>query len=176
MNSEPRILVLGVGNVLHCDDGLGVHAIDRLRHHPQVPRNTVLLDGGTFGIELLAYITGSSHLLVLDAVDVGARPGTLIRIEGPALWGLGGAASVHQIGLADLLATLPLVSSALPQIVLIGAQPGSTDWEVSLSPEVQPQLDAVVDAAIEQLTLWADSQARDLTPQHSAGAAWVSST
>lgn len=175
MNSEPRTIVLGVGNVLHCDDGLGIHAIERLRRHPLVPRSALLLDGGTFGIELLTYIADSTHLLVLDAVDVGAQPGTLIRMEGRALRGLGGAASVHQIGLADLLATLPLVSSAQPQIVLIGAQPGSTDWGVSLSPEVQPRLDAVVHAAIEQLNLWADRQRRDLT-QYPADAAWVSSS
>lgn len=152
---SPRIIVVGIGNLIHADDGLGVHALEWLRRDPRLPEGVTLIDGGTFGLELLAYICDSTHLLLLDAIDVGEPPGSLIRMEIEALRGLPGAASVHQVGLADLLATLPLVSSTSREIVLLGVQPLSTHWATELSPHVKTSLAPLVDAAIAQLLDWA---------------------
>jgi hydrogenase maturation protease len=151
---SPRIIVVGIGNLIHADDGLGVHALECLRRDARLPEGVTLIDGGTFGLELLAYICDSTHLLLLDAIDVGELPGTFIRMEIGALRGLPGAASVHQVGLADLLATLPLVSSTPREIVLLGAQPLCTDWATELSPTVKASLALLVDAAIAQLLDW----------------------
>lgn len=154
---ESRTVVLGIGNILRTDDGLGVHALKRLQRDPRVPVGIDFLDGGTFGLELLAYIADSTHLLLLDAIDVGERPGTLIRMNGRELRGLPCAASVHQVGLADLLATLPLVSTNSREIVLFGLQPAETDWGTSLSPQVEAGLTSLLDAAVAQLLLWRES-------------------
>lgn len=151
---RPRTVVVGVGNLIHTDDGLGVHAIRRLQADPRVPTGVELIDGGTFGIELLAYLENCSRLLLLDAVDVGQAAGTLVRMAGEDLFGLPGGASVHQLGIADLLATLPLVSNAPEEVVLLGAQPASTDWGCELTEAVAAALDALVDSAVEQLRLW----------------------
>jgi hydrogenase maturation protease len=152
--SISRTVVVGVGNLVHTDDGLGVHAIQKLQADSRVPRDVGLIDGGTFGIELLVYLGDCSRLLLLDAVDVGKEPGTMVRLTGANLRGFACGASVHQIGVADLLATLPLVSEVSREIVLLGVQPASTDWGVELSPAVQASLQPLVDAAIEQLHAW----------------------
>ena len=149
-----KIVVVGVGNIIHSDDGAGVHALEKLRGDPRLPSDVTLIDGGTYGIELLAYIHDSSRLLLLDAVDVGERAGTLVRMADSELRGLPCGASVHQLGVADLLATLPLVSEMPREIVLLGVQPASTDWGTELSAPVDAALGPLVDAAVEQLFRW----------------------
>jgi hydrogenase maturation protease len=153
-SAATRIVVVGIGNLIRSDDGFGVHAIERLRFDPRVPDEVTLIDGGTYGLELLNDIRDATHLLLLDAVDVGEKPGTFVRMAGEELRGLPCAASVHQVGLADLLATLPLVSQVTKEIVLLGVVPLSTDWGTELTPPVEAALGALVDAAVEQLVRW----------------------
>lgn len=160
LGQTSRIAVVGIGNLIRTDDGLGVHALERLRRDLRVPADVTFIDGGTLGIELLAYISDTTHLLLLDAVDAGEPPGTLIRMANEELRGLPCGASVHQVGLADVLATLPLVSAAPREIVLLGAQPASTDWGTSPSSEAEAALPHLVDAAVWQLQLWKGSQDR----------------
>ena len=153
-----RTIVIGIGNTIHRDDGAGVHALRRLEADPRLPDNVKLVDGGTRGLELLADVHGCARLLLLDAIDVGEKPGTVIRMTANDLRGLPGGASVHQLGLGDLLATLPLISDAPTEVVLLGIQPAETDWSTELSPAVEANLGELVDAAIEQLTLWSGSE------------------
>jgi hydrogenase maturation protease len=145
-----------VGNLVHTDDGVGIHAIRRLQADSRVPEGVDLIDAGTFGLELLAYLESCSRLLLLDAVDVGEPPGTFVRMAGEELLRLPGGASVHQLGVADLLTTLPLIFEAPPEIVLLGIQPESTDWGAELSPAIAAALAALVDAAVEQLRAWSN--------------------
>jgi hydrogenase maturation protease len=149
-----KIAVVGVGNTIHSDDGVGVHALMKLQADPRLPRDVTLIDGGTHGIDLLAYLHDSSRLLLLDAVDVGERAGTLVRMGDSELRGLPCGASVHQLGVADLLATLPLVSDIPREIVLLGVQPASTDLGTELSAPVEAALGPLLDAAVEQLFRW----------------------
>lgn len=149
-----RTVVIAIGNTIHRDDGAGVHAFRLLESDPRLPDDVVLIDGGTRGLELLADAHGCARLLVLDAVDVGEKPGVIVRVDGTALLGLPGAPSVHQLGLADLLATLPLISDTPVEIVLLGIQPADTDWGTELSPTVQARLRELVEAAVEQLEMW----------------------
>jgi hydrogenase maturation protease len=158
LGSASRIVVVGIGNTIRTDDGVGVHALERLRRDPRLPADITFVDGGTLGLELLAYVSDSTHLLLLDAIDVGERPGTMIRMTQEELRGLPCAASVHQVGLADLLATLPLVSTAPRETVLLGLQPANTDWGTSLSPQVGASLASLVEAAVTQLERWQGSR------------------
>ena len=154
MGVPSRVVAIGVGNLIHSDDGLGIHAVQRLQGDARVPKDVALIDGGTFGIELLAYLQDCSRLILLDAADVGKEPGTLVRATGQDLRGLPGGAIVHQLGVADLLAMLPLVFDVPPEVVLLGAQPASTDWGTELTAPVTAALDSIVDAAVEQLREW----------------------
>lgn len=146
--------VLGLGNLVHTDDGVGVHAIQLLERDPRVPPGTVLIDGGTHGLGLLPHVSGFSRLLVIDAVDAGETPGTVVRFEGSALHGLPGKASVHQLGFADMMVALQLLGEAPPEMVVFGVQPLSTDWTSELTGPVRDALPSLIDAVVRQLAVW----------------------
>jgi hydrogenase maturation protease len=146
-----KTVVLGLGNVLHADDGAGAEAIRRLRADARLPEDVSLVEGGTLGLELLPYVWDCSRLIVIDAVDVGKAPGTVVRMTGEELNSLPGSSSVHQLGVADLLVALRVLVQRQPKVVLLGVQPGNTDWSTELSPAVAAALDALVEAAVHEL-------------------------
>jgi hydrogenase maturation protease len=147
-------LVLGLGNLVHADDGVGVHAIQRLQQDSRVPPGVVLVDGGTQGLALLPHISGYRRVLVIDALDVGEAPGTVVRLEGRALDALPGKPSVHQLGFADLMIALKLLGDTPEELVVIGVQPSSTEWSAELTPPVSDSLDRLISAVLEQLSSW----------------------
>ena len=163
MKSDPaaKTVVVGIGNLIRTDDGFGVHALERLQRDARVPSGVTFIDGGTHGLELLTYIADSTHLLLLDAIDVGEPAGTVVRMVNEELRGLPGAASVHQVGLADLLATLPLVSTTRREIVLLGVTPLSTDWGTELTAPVAAALEGLVEEAVTQLAHWVGETSPD---------------
>ena len=147
-------LVLGLGNLVHSDDGAGVHAIHRLQKDDRVPADVVLIDGGTQGLSLLPHISGFRRMLVIDAVDAGEPPGTLLRLEGPAVENLPGKPSVPQLGFADLMVAMKLLGEVPEEIVVLGVQPESTHWSAELSAPVAKAMDSLIDLAINQLHSW----------------------
>jgi len=147
-------LVLGLGNLVHADDGVGVHAIQWLERDPRVPVDVTLLDGGTQGLGLLHHISGVRRLLVIDAIDVGEPAGTLLRFEKTALQSLPGKASVHQLGFADLMVALQLLGESPGEVVVFGVQPESTEWSAELTQPVANAIPLLVDSVIEQLKCW----------------------
>lgn len=150
-STSAKTVVLGLGNVLHRDDGAGPQAIRRLCADPRVPAGVSLLEGGTLGLELLPYIWDCARLIVIDAVDVGGSPGTLIRVSGGELNALPGNSNVHQLGVADLLVALRMLAERQPQVVLLGVQPENTDWSCELSSVVAATIDSLVEATIREL-------------------------
>ncbi len=156
MMEEPMAtLVLGLGNLVHSDDGVGIHAIGLLQKDARVPRGVVLMDGGTQGLSLIPHISGFQRLLVIDAVDVGEKPGTLVRLEGDALQTLPGKPSVHQLGFADLMIAMKLLGEAPEEVVVIGVQPQSTEWSAELTEPVRQSLDELLRVVFAQLETWA---------------------
>lgn len=147
-------LVLGLGNLVHSDDGVGVHAIHHLQRDARVPADVTLIDGGTQGLSLIPHIAGFSRLLVLDAVNAGETPGTLLRFEGRALSGLPGKPTVHQLGFADLMVAMKLLGEEPKEVVVLGIEPLSTEWGSELTPPVQATLPSLLDVVIEQLRSW----------------------
>jgi hydrogenase maturation protease len=125
-------VVVGVGNTILSDDGVGVHAARLLQHDPRVPVGVTILDGGTLGLELMPYVSDASRVLFLDAVNSGTAPGTPIRMTGSELLGTSSGLSVHQLGVADLIAALALISTVPQDIVVLGVQPANTDWSTQL--------------------------------------------
>ena len=128
-----EILVLGVGNVLMADDGIGVHVIRRLAAE-HVPDGVRMVDGGTLGLDLLPMVADARALIVVDAVDMNEQPGAVRVLRGAELHGaLGGHISPHQVGLADLLAVGRLTDGLPDQVALVGIQPGVVDVGLDLT-------------------------------------------
>ena len=151
MPTPPKYVVLGLGNTLHSDDGVGPQAVERLRSDARVPEDVALIEGGTLGLELLTYIWDCSYLLVLDAVDVGQPPGTLVRMSSQELQTLPGRGSVHQLGVADLLVALRVLARQPPTVVLLGVQPATTEWGTELSPAVGAVMGSLIEATVAEL-------------------------
>jgi hydrogenase maturation protease len=148
-------LVLGLGNLLRRDEGLGIRALWRLQQDYTLPETVQPVDGGTLGLELLSYLEGAQRVLVLDAVLTDGPPGTLRRIargEVPAFLGM--RTSQHEVGLSDLLAVTRLRGTAPAEIVVLGLQPEALELGWELSPTVESQLGALVEAAVREVRRW----------------------
>jgi len=149
-----RALVLGVGNILMQDEGVGVRAVEWLQAHCVSP-NVQMLDGGTMGLDLLYYLEDVDHLLVLDAVNAGKKPGEIIVLTGdeiPAFIGM--KVSPHQIGIQDLLATAQLMGYTPPEVVILGVQPANMSVGLEMSPAVAAQVEPLGRLAMAHLEQW----------------------
>jgi len=150
-----------VGNVLFQDEGLGVRALERLHARYLVPATVHTLEGGVLGLDLLPYLGHDTPLLIMDAVQTGAPPGRIVRLEGEAISrALGLRLSLHQVGLEELLAVARLQGTLPAQVVLWGVEPSRLGWGTDLSPAVSNALDALVDHVAAELRAWG----HDLAP------------
>lgn len=150
-----RTLVLGVGNLLMGDDGLGPAALERLLQEWRLPPEVAWLDGGTGGLALLPEIEGAECILLIDAIDVGATPGSevvLERGELPRSHGL--RLSPHQVGLWDLLALAELRGRLPRQAVVLGLQPDAIMASQGLSDAVAARLPTLIGRIVERLGEW----------------------
>jgi hydrogenase maturation protease len=146
--------LLGLGSILMQDEGVGVHAIRYIREQYDTP-GVEIVDGGTSGLDLLPYIENRDRLLVVDAVNFGEEPGylgVLRNDEVPAFFGV--KASLHHLGLVDVLAAAQLLDLAPREICLIGIQPQTISLGLELSELIQGRLGGLVDRVIEELEAW----------------------
>jgi len=147
-----RTLVIGLGNPIMGDDGVGAAALERLRTEWEIPETVELIDGGTWGMNLLPLIESASHLLLVDAIRTGAAPGTLTvleRRELPRYFSL--KLSPHQIDLREVLALAELRGALPPDLVALGIEPERVEMQVGLSPRVHAGLTKLLDLVVEQL-------------------------
>lgn len=150
-----QTLVLGVGNTLLSDEGVGIHVVERLVKSYNIPEEVQVLDGGTLGMDLLYYLEGVENLLLIDAVEAHREPGALIRLSGdevPAFLSI--KISPHQLGVPDMLAAAKLKGSFPKNIVLWGIQPASLEIGLELSDTVALLLDNVTEKAVSELRQW----------------------
>jgi len=141
-----------MGNILLEDEGLGIRALELLERQYEIPANVELLDGGTTGMGLLDDIAGREHLLVLDAVQTGEPPGTLVVMHGdevPVYFGI--RVTPHQLGLADVLATLELSGEQPGSVTVLGLVPNSLEMSLELSAPIKARLPQLMDAAVAEL-------------------------
>ena len=149
---EKNILVIGMGNVLMQDEGVGVRAVEELESQYFIPAGVTVLDGGTTGMELFEPMRNCQQLIVADGVNTGDPFGTIVRIaneEIPAFFQT--KISNHQLGLSDLLALLQLKSEAPEYVSIIGMVPHSLENKLGLSPEATAGLDKMVSGLVIEL-------------------------
>ncbi|MFV0420742.1 HyaD/HybD family hydrogenase maturation endopeptidase [Oleidesulfovibrio sp.] len=153
MDQKNRILVLGVGNILYTDEGLGVRAVESLMDRYEFAENITLMDGGTLGIKLMDAIMSCDQLIVVDAVLGGDEPGSVYRLTGEDLRkSLGFSDSMHQTDLVDTLIYCDIAGHR-PEAVVIGMEP--YDYQtmgIDVSPAVAERLPAMCDIVLKEVT------------------------
>lgn len=151
-----RVLVLGIGNSLLADDGVGIQAVSKLRAEA-LPDGVELVDGGTLNFTLLQYLEEAPALIVIDAAEMGAAPGSVRVYEGAEMDRIVGAGrrnSVHEAGLADVLGMAGLRDRLPSRRALISVQPQRIGWGTELTAPVGAALDDVCSRAREFAHRW----------------------
>jgi hydrogenase maturation protease len=151
MSERVPLLVLGLGNVLLEDDGVGGAAVSLMRERFTAPRGVQVLDGGTLGLSLLPYLDMADAVILVDAVRAEAAPGSLVRLDGddvaPAV---ATRLSPHQVGVADLLDGARWLERYPKHVVLLGLVPASMNLAVGLSPQVRAALPVLIDRIVQE--------------------------
>ena len=153
-NDYPRVLILGIGNVLWADEGFGVRTVEQLHRTYRFPANVRLLDGGTQGLYLLEHVQDTDLLIVFDAIDYGLPPGTLKLIRDADVPRFMGAKkmSLHQAGFEEVLSVADLTGRLPRHLALIGVQPVELeDYGGSLRPAVKAQMEPAIRLALDCL-------------------------
>lgn len=149
-------LILGIGNNLLTDEGIGIHVVRHLdSHHPDFPAVTYL-DGGTLSFTLAEPIAEHDNLIVVDAARFGEPAGTVRCLEGDDMdrYLTGNRASVHEVGLMDLF-DISRLSGTFPQHrALIGIEPAEIDWGEFPTPAVAATISTVAETALALATRW----------------------
>ncbi len=154
MPDRPKVLVLGIGNLLWADEGFGVRAVEEMHRRYEAPDNVTLMDGGTQGIYLVQHVREADVLIVFDAVDYGLPPGTLKRVEDDEVPRFMGCKkiSLHQTGFQEVLAMAAMMGDAPSRLLLIGVQPEELDdYGGGLRDVVRARIDPAIDMAVEEL-------------------------
>ena len=143
----PRVLVLGIGNILWADEGFGVRAVEEFHRRYRVPDNVTVLDGGTQGLYLVNFLQEHDRLLVFDAIDYGLEPGTMKIVRDDEVPKFTGAKkmSLHQTGFQEVLSAADLLAAYPETLALIGCQPlDLEDWGGPLTEPVRATLDRAI--------------------------------
>lgn len=146
-----EILVLGVGNILLKDEGIGVHVIKAMQHM-KLPDNVTLFDGGAGGIDLLEQIEMAARLIIIDAIDAGHKPGTVFRFKPDEVKAIldGHKTSLHQVDLYDTLKLAKFIG-CYPETVIIGVQPKEIAWGTEPTPDISAQIPLVIDLVTREI-------------------------
>ena len=147
--TKSRLMILGVGNLLLQDEGVGVQVIKALEDQT-LPEGAELLDGGTLGVDLLAYICEAKRIIVIDAVKGGGEPGAIYRLT-PEILGQfkEQALSLHQVGFLEILDLAKQLGNR-PEAVIFGVEPKVIDWGLELTEPVQAAVPRVVELVLAE--------------------------
>jgi len=137
------------------DDGVGVRLAQLLDERYRFPPGVTILDGGTLGLDLLHYLEGKDRLVIVDAMETGGPPGTIVRLTGDEIpVAFETKLSPHQMGLKDLLAVSRLQGTAPSEMVLFGVQPQCLELGMELSPAVEAGLAPLAEMVLRELARW----------------------
>jgi hydrogenase maturation protease len=163
-------LVLGLGTPLMADDGIGLAALGALREGWRFSPPIQLVDGGTWGMNLLGLIEDAERLLILDAIHAGRKPGTLVVLRGEELPRyLFTKVSPHQIDLREVLALAEFRGRLPADTVAVGLEPERVEMGTDLSPIVRDTLPTLVAAAVATLRSWGHRAVRRPAGQPTPG-------
>jgi len=154
-------LVLGLGNTLLGDEGIGVHVIENMQKEYSDLNGVTFLDGGTLSFTLASYIEEADNLIIIDAAQLNSSPGDISVYEGEEMDQFVSSnrnKSVHEVNINDILALAHLTDQLPERRALIGIQPQFIDWSDSLSPSVAGAIPAVSKITHELITRWGNEK------------------
>ncbi len=155
-----RYAVLGLGNRLESDEALGGLIVERLTSDPAIlaqlpaPDDVELVDGGTVGLGLIPYLTGLDGLVVVDVINAGEEPGTLIDLEGSTLMRHEQVMSVHDLGAGELLGALHVMEAWPRRVRVVGLEPKAIELGLELTAPVAAGVPALLDRIVDHLAAW----------------------
>jgi hydrogenase maturation protease len=155
-----RYVVLGLGNRIQGDEALGALVVQQLLTEPGIlgalpdPASVDCLDGGTVGLALLPHIESVDGLVVVDLIDAGREPGTLLDLDGESLLRRDIVLGVHDLGATELLATLRFMNAMPRRTRVVGLQPKRISLGVELTPEVAGGVPALIEVVVGHLAAW----------------------
>jgi len=165
--ADATTLVLGIGNTLLSDEGVGVRVVEYLRHACADRDDLFFMDGGTLSFTLADTIAQHRQLVVVDAARLEGPPGSVAVFEGEAMDQRlrGGLQSVHEVGLSDLMDIARLTDTLPAKRALVGISPDSLDWGEALQPAVAAAVPVAAKAVLEVVDRW-DAQTPDNAMEH----------
>jgi hydrogenase maturation protease len=152
---QSKTCLIGLGNILMRDDGVGVRAAMEIEQRFRFTPGVDIIDGGTLGLTLLPLIEGYTRVLFVDAVEAGLAPGAIVVLEGeqvPAM--MESQVSVHQAGLADLLYAARMAGVMPPEVCLVGIQPQAVDLGLETTFPIREQREELIRTVLARLARW----------------------
>ena len=149
---------MGVGNTLLQDDGVGIHITERLKSRPENQTGMDIVDGGTIGLALLPQIEDADAVIIVDAAELGERPGSVRIFRNGEIDQLlsGKKRTVHEVAIADLFAAAELRGRSPAERALVAIQPSSTEWGLELTPVVAAAVPRACQAISQLTQRWRD--------------------
>ncbi|MFC2065864.1 hydrogenase maturation protease [Chloroflexota bacterium] len=148
----PSVVVIGVGNLLLKDEGIGIHAAKALEVL-NLPPDVKIIDAGT-APDLIAYTQAGDKLIIIDAARAGGKAGTIYRFQPEDLAHENGEAmSLHQLGVEQNLRFMSLMGNKPEKVVIIGIEPKEIDWGMELSPELQSVVPEIVKLILKEIDM-----------------------
>ncbi len=165
-NAADRILVLGVGNVLLRDEGLGVRVAHELMARYDFPPRVKVVDGGVLGLSLMGTMMEAEQVIVVDAVRGGDEPGTIYRFPWEAKpEHIHFKDSLHQIDLMETMDSLPLIGP-VPNLVVLGVEYEDIDnWGLELTPKVERAVEPLIEMVLQELAQLGATASPKINPE-----------
>ncbi len=154
-NISNNITILGIGNTLYSDEGVGIHLLPILEAEFKDDENIEIIEGSTDGIKLLGPIEDTDNLIIIDAINAGKEGGEIIALEGddiPAYFGI--KLSVHQMSFQEVLMAVKLRERYPKNIIMLGMQPSSLEFGLGLTKTNKAKLPDLARAVIDQVNHW----------------------
>jgi len=155
LNSDSDVTILGIGNLLMGDEGVGIHVIQTLQNSYTFFPSVNLIDGGTTGLDLIPYFEECNKMIIIDAVDSQEKPGYIAILRNEEIhYRFNTKLSLHHAGLSDVLSIIKLQDIAAPDMTLIGVQPEVVEMGLDLSTTVENKMQDILKIIVDKLEEW----------------------
>jgi len=146
----PKVVIIGVGNLLMKDEGIGIHAIQALEEMG-LPPDIKIVDGGT-SPDLISYTRAGDKMIIIDCAKAGGEPGSVYRFKPEDLAAeKQELASAHQMGVVENLNLMSFTGNKPKDVVIIGVEPAEIDWGMELSPLLRQRLPKVIEVVMKEI-------------------------